>query len=248
MIPWPSSGMRSKRWGPARARSAASGRAERHPTGVPLEASSRDTIEDPLPPQEAALDMPADDPRPTDPGLGGTSRVARRVYAAFVTLGVIVGALAGVLALSHDIRGLFTSDTPAAIDARIERVVRTRSRMPFGEYLADTKLPRSGFSREQLAQPGYEFTVTVTITGRVGKTLPLWWRMFRKPETPLPAPIYDREAVGFEPKSKTHSDSWPVWVPYPPTAGNYFVRFILRDPDGLPASQRDSGRFGYSPS
>ena len=247
MIPRPSSGMRSKRSGATRARSAASGRAERHPD-VPLEASSSDTIEDPLPQQGAALGIPVEDPRPTDPALGGTSRVAHRVYAAFVTLGVIVGALAGVLALSHDIGGLFTSDTPAAIDARIERVVRTRSRMPFGEYLADTKLPRSGFSRAQLAQPGYEFTVTVTITGRVGKTLPLWWRMFRKPETPLPAPIYDREAVGFEPKSKKHSDSWPVWVPYPPTAGNYFVRFILRDPDGLPASQRDSARFGYAPS
>ena len=136
MIPWLSSGMRSKRRGPTRARSAASGRAERHPKGVPLEASSSDTIEDPLALQGAALDIPAEDPTATDPGLGGTSRVARRVYAAFVTLGVIVGALAGVLALSHDIGGLVTSDAPAAIDARIERVVRTRSRMPFGEYLA----------------------------------------------------------------------------------------------------------------
>ena len=134
-------------------RSAASGRAERHPTASPLKASRKDTTEDPLPLEEAALDIPAEDPRATDAKNGGTSRVARRVYAAFVALGVVVGALAGVLALSHDIGRLFTTDTPAAIDARIGKVVRTRTRMPFGEYLADTKLQRSGFSPQQLARP-----------------------------------------------------------------------------------------------
>ena len=158
---------------------------------------------------------------------------------------MIVGALAGTLALFHDVFGLFNSDPPASIDARIDKVVQTRSRMPFGEYLSETKLPRSSFSKEQLVQPGYEFAVTVTITGRLGKELPLRWRMFRKPETPLPGPIYDREAVGFEPKGAKHSNSWPVWVPYPPNRGTYYVRFTLDDPNGLPADQRDSATFTY---
>jgi hypothetical protein len=162
-------------------------------------------------------------------------------------VGVIVGALAGVLGLFHDVGGLFKTDPPASINASIDKVAQTRSRMPFGEYLDDTKLPRAGFSKEQLAQPGYEFTVTVTISGRVGKELPLRWRMFRTPETPLPAPIYDREAVGFEPKGERHSDSWPVWVPYPPGRGRYYVHFTLQDPHGLPASQRDSAHFTHPP-
>jgi hypothetical protein len=175
------------------------------------------------------------------------SPFTRRLYAAVAGLGVVVGALAGTIALFHDVFGLFQSDPPAAIDARIDKVVQTRSRMPFGEYLAATKLPRSSFSKEQLDQPGYEFMVTVTITGRTGKELPLRWRMFRKPETPLPGPIYDREAVGFEPKGEKHSNSWPVWVPYPPRPGSYYVRFTLDDPKGLPADQRDSPTFAHPP-
>src|SRR5690349_10491169 len=92
----------------------------------------------------------------------------RRVMAVFAGVGVVVGALAGVLALFGDVRDLFKDDTPEAIDARIEAVERTRDRMPLGEYLRLVRLPRSSFSAEQLAQPGYEFVVTVTITGRVG--------------------------------------------------------------------------------
>jgi hypothetical protein len=172
---------------------------------------------------------------------------ARRAYAVVAGLGVVVGALAGTIALLHEAFGLFVSDPPASIDARIDKVVQTRSRMPFGEYLGEAKLPRSSFSREQLAQPGYEFTVTVTITGRIGKELPLRWRMFRKPESPLPGPLYDREAVGFEPKGAKHSNSWPVWVPYPPKRGTYYVRFTLDNPNGLPADQRDSAAFTYPP-
>jgi hypothetical protein len=193
-------------------------------------------VEDHVPPAPKAARR-----RRRRPALG------RRAYAAIAGLGVIAGALAGTIALFHDVLGLFASDTPASIDARIDKVVQTRTRMPFGEYLDETKLPRSSFSKEQLAQHGYEFTVTVTITGRVGQELPLRWRMFRKPETPLPGPIYGREAVGFEPKGEKHSNSWPVWAPYPPRRGTYYVRFILDDPNGLPADQQDSPTFTYPP-
>lgn len=172
--------------------------------------------------------------------------LGRRVYGMIAGLGVVVGALAGTLALLHDVFGLFQNDPPAAIDARIDAVVKTRNAMPLGEYLNDAKLPRASFSRQQLEQRGYEFVVTVTIAGRVGNDLPLRWRMFRKPEVPLPGPIYDRKAVGFEPKGQLHSNSWPVWVPYPPRAGQYFVRFTLDDPQGRPASQQDSPTFRYT--
>jgi hypothetical protein len=171
--------------------------------------------------------------------------VGRRLYAWIGAAGAIIGVLAGALALVKDVGGIFHSDAPAAIDASIDRVVQTRTRMPFGEYLAMAKLPRGGFSRAQLAQPGYEFTVTVTISGRIGKKLPLHWRMFRRPESPLPGPIYDRDAVEFEPQGRRHSDSWPVWVPYPPKPGRYYVRFTLEDPSGLPASERDSATFSH---
>jgi hypothetical protein len=165
----------------------------------------------------------------------------------FGAAAAVIGVLAGGLGLVKDVGGLFESRPPATIDATIDRVIQTRSRMPFGEYLAAAKLSPAGFSREELAQPGYEFTVTVTISGRIGKELPLRWRMFRRPESPLPGPIYDREAVGFEPQGTRHSDSWPVWIPYPPTAGRYYVRFTLQDPTGLPASERDSGTFSHPP-
>jgi hypothetical protein len=178
----------------------------------------------------------------------GRPALGRRVYGAIAGLGVIVGALAGTLALFHDVFGLFRSDPPASIDARIDEVVKTRKAMPLGEYLDEAKLPRSSFSKDQLGQPGYEFVVRVTIAGRVGKDLPLRWRMFRKPEVPLPAPLYDRKAVGFEPKGQVHSNSWPVWVPYPPRSGEYYVRFTLEDSQGRPASQQDSPTFHYTES
>lgn len=173
--------------------------------------------------------------------------LARRAYTGLAALGVIVGALAATLALFGDVTKMFKPAPPTAIDARIDEVTQTRTRMPFGEYLRDVKLLQSTFNKVQLAQLGYEFTVRVTITGRIGKELPMRWRMFRRPETPLPGPIYDREAVGFQPASETHSDSWPVWVPYPPSPGRYYVRFTLQDERGLPTSQRDSAHFAYPP-
>ena len=195
---------------------------------------------------EAAPAESEDEPR-RDRQTRGRRSLGRRVYAGMAALGVIVGALAGTLALFDDVRGLFTDEPPPVLDARIDNVVQTRSRMPLGEYLRVAKLPTASFSKAQLDQPGYEFTVSVTITGRLGTELPLRWHMFRRPETPLPAPIYDREAVGFEPGSATHANSWPVWVPYPPRPGAYYVHFTLEDEHGLPASQRDSADFTHPP-
>lgn len=172
---------------------------------------------------------------------------AGRAYAGLASLGVVVGAIAATIALFGDVTKLFKGEPPTVIDARIERVVQTRARMPFGDYLREVRLPSSSFNSAELAQHGYEFNVTVTISGRIGKELPLRWKMFRRPETPLPGPIYDREAVGFEPAGTTHSDSWPVWVPYPPDSGTYYIRFTLQDERGLPASQLDSTDISFPP-
>jgi hypothetical protein len=112
----------------------------------------------------------------------------------------------------------------------------------------ETEPKKRRYSAEQLRELGYVFTVRVRIRGERGQRLPLRWSMYARPSRRrLPGPAYNQLAVTFVPAASEHARTWPVWVPRPPTAGRYFVRFVLFDLDGRPVDTRDSAAFEYAP-
>jgi hypothetical protein len=154
----------------------------------------------------------------------------------------LIGALAGAVAVLER-AGSLGSDPPPQIDARIMRVTSRDVAEPLRMYLSETSQAPRGYSTAQLDQRGYVFNVTVRIIGERGKTFPVRWTLYRRdPETRLEGRAYNPVAGDMSPASNDHRSTWPVWVPYPPSAGTYFVRFTLEDHRRRPSARRTPGR------
>jgi hypothetical protein len=136
---------------------------------------------------------------------------------------------------------------PAKVDARIERVTSRNVAEPLADYLNDTRQSKRRYTADQLRQPGYVFNVSVRIIGQRDKKFPVRWSLYRRPEARVAGPSYNRIAGDMTPESDDHASTWPVWVPYPPRRGTYFVRFTLQDQRNRPVSEQDSQAFRYPP-
>ena len=137
---------------------------------------------------------------------------------------------------------------PAKVDARIERVTSRNVAEPLADYLDETRQSKRRYTPDQLRQPGYVFNVSVRIIGQGGKKFPVRWSLYRRPEARVAGPSYNRIAGDMTPESNDHASTWPVWVPYPPRRGTYFVRFTLDDKRNRPVSEQDSQAFRYPPT
>jgi hypothetical protein len=137
---------------------------------------------------------------------------------------------------------------PAKVDARIERVTSRNVAEPLRDYLDETRQSNRRYTPDQLRQPGYVFNVSVRIIGQRGKKFPVRWSLYRRPEARIAGPSYNRMAGDMTPESADHASTWPVWVPYPPRRGTYFVRFTLEDQRNRPVSEQDSHAFRYPPA
>jgi hypothetical protein len=157
----------------------------------------------------------------------------------------LIGALAGAVAVVDWASGL-GGEPPPQIDAHIVRVTSRDVAEPLRQYLAETSQPSHGYSRLQLEQRGYTFNFSVRIIGQRGKKFPVRWTLYRRdPETRLEGRAYNQVAGDMRPSSSDHASTWPVWIPYPPRAGTYFVRFTLEDQRRRPVSEKDSQPFRY---
>jgi len=181
---------------------------------------------------------------------GGPWSVARKAYTGIAALGVVIGVIAGALGLIDRLNGS-PATAPAAIDPEIVSVATDTGSQPLGDYLRLTRQSGASFSAAQLAQPGYQFEVGMRIRGLLRKKLTLEWSMYRRTQgdvVRLHGKAYNQVAADAVPKPPDHQPVWPVWVPRPPTAGSYLVRFVLLDERGLPVSRHDSAPIRYEPS
>jgi len=169
--------------------------------------------------------------------------VQRMVAAVGAVLGVLVAATTLVDWISS--RG--SDEPPATIDARLLEVERKSSAQTWQEYVQETKpkeVPK--YPDEVLRQLGYVFDVRVSIAGRRSARLPLRWAMHDATTgRPLRNKAYRQVAATFIPEASRHARTWPVWVPFPPARGRYFVRFVLVGTDGRPEDDKETDVFKY---
>jgi hypothetical protein len=170
-----------------------------------------------------------------------------RIAKGFGALAAVVGVLVGLTTVTDWFERKLDEPEPrppAKIDARIDDVSLTGTRESLESYLRSTGQSLRGLTERELGEPGLLFAVRVSLTGSVGERFPLRWSL-RQAETgeALPAPTYDQIGVVFTPRGREHSRRWPIWVPYPPRAGSYFLRVTLTDRKRQPVDERDSRRF-----
>jgi hypothetical protein len=164
-------------------------------------------------------------------------------------LGAVLGVLVAATTLIDWISNRGSDEPPATIDARVLSVTRTSVAETLGDYVRDTApAKKPPYTPEQLRETGYVFEVRVSIEGQLEQRLPLRWAMYSGAGgRRLGGDTYNQVAATFTPEGTRHSRTWPVWIPYPPAEGRYFVRFVLADADGRPVDERDSEPFRYVP-
>lgn len=190
-------------------------------------------------------------PAPERDGASSTVRGWLGSVPRVVTvLGAVLGALVAATTLIDWISSRGSDEAPPSIDARLLDVKREGAVQTLGEYVAETRpKTKPQYTAEQLREVGYVFAVRLSIEGQLKQRLPLRWSMHEGSSgRPLSGRVYNQVAATFIPEATRHARTWPVWVPLPPTAGRYFVRFVLVGPDSRPEDDRETPVFRYQPA
>lgn len=180
----------------------------------------------------------------------GQSKSRRRVVSGFGALAAVVAFLVGVTSLTDWFERKLDDPAPrppARIDARILDVSLRSTRAPLDGYLRSIGESLGGLTPRELAEQGLVFAVRVRFTGSVGERFPVRWSLNSAASgLPLRDPLYSQPDLTFVPRGREHSRTWPIWVPYPPRRGRYFLRVTLTDQKHQPVDERDSPRFAVS--
>jgi hypothetical protein len=134
---------------------------------------------------------------------------------------------------------------PPAIDARLVSLSLRDRATSLDEYLRSTAQSTKGLTNAELRELGYVFSLRVRLKGGTEREFPLLWTLHRaRNGERLRGPLYNQPAsVTFVPRAQDHARTWPIWIPYPPRPGSYFVRATLTDAARQPVDERDSERF-----
>ena len=167
----------------------------------------------------------------------------KRVASAAAGLAALVGFLVGVATLV-DFAGRLDSEDPppAAIDARVSGVDLTTTRQPYEDYLRATNASLAGLPEADRKEKGLVFAARVRFTGGQGDRYLLRMAVFNS-RTGRPLPAYTFKVAEFTPQAQSHGREWPVWLPYPPRRGTFFVRATILDQQKKPVDEQDSERF-----
>lgn len=171
----------------------------------------------------------------------------KKIAGAFGALGAVIAFLVGVTSLTDWFERKLDDPEPrppAEIDARIGYVRLQGTREPLERYLRSIGESLSGLTKRELSEPGLLFAMRVRLTGSVGERFPVRWSLHRaRTGEPLPGGTYNQPDVTFVPSGREHARTWPLWVPYPPRKGSYFLRVTLTDRKRQPVDERDSPAF-----
>lgn len=181
-------------------------------------------------------------PRPDVPRL--RDRMIRAQLAKLLALGA---AAIGVLSRATSVIdwvGDRLGDAPAAVVAPRIISVERQSPLSLGDYLTDVAEPRTGYSRDELAQKGYVYALTMQIQGEQGSRFALrWFIVDVDREARLRGPSFNQRPAIFEPRNQNQLRTCPVWIPRPPHAGRYEVTLSLANARGEPVAQKVSAPF-----
>jgi hypothetical protein len=172
--------------------------------------------------------------------------MSKRVVQGFGAFASVVALLVAVTSLVDWVSSAVDDPKPRPpphVDARIVDVAYGEA-LRLGDYLTEIRelaLLRqlTDFERDE---PGLGFLVRVRLQGGLGERFPFLWTLHRAGNGErLESPTYNQPAsTSFTPSSGDHSRSWPIWVPYPPRTGRYFLRAVLTDHKGQPVDELDS--------
>lgn len=167
----------------------------------------------------------------------------KRVGSAAAGLAALVGFLVGVTTLVDFAGGLDADEPPPpAIDARVSEVSLTTVREPYEHYLRATNESLGGLTKAEREEKGLVFAARVRFKGGEGDRYLLRMSVFNS-RTGRPLPAYAFDAAEFTPGAQSHGREWPVWLPYPPRPGSFFVRATILDANDQPVDEQDSKPF-----
>ena len=133
---------------------------------------------------------------------------------------------------------------PQRIDPRIDFARMDPVRERFGDFLAEAGHSADGLSREEAAEEGMVFRVRVTLRGRAGERIRLRWRMYGARGRRVPE--YSAISGEYTTRGEAHSNTSPVWIPYPPRPGRYLMKFTLLSRDDKTLDEVVTPRFRVS--
>ena len=157
-----------------------------------------------------------------------------------IALIVGVGTIVGWVHFSH----------PKSTDVfirppRVTELTLKRSRLSYAAYRRQLK-GAAELAFPISAQPddlGLQLEAELVVENRAGERFSLRWRMYEtRTGGQVKGPDYDSQ-VAFRTAFRMWTASFPVWVPYPPRKGSYFVTLSVLDENGQPISHRNSQRF-----
>jgi hypothetical protein len=177
----------------------------------------------------------------------GASSLRRRLSTAVAATAGVVGLLVGLTTLVDWIGDKLDDPQPPPppeIDNRIAGLRVRGTGETLEDYLRDTGQSLRGLSDRRLREEGVTFVIRVRLKGAVGERFPLRLTVYnRESGERLGGGIYDQVVATFTPSSRNHARSVPLWMPYPPQRGEYFVRATLTDAKRRPVDERDSPPF-----
>jgi hypothetical protein len=168
----------------------------------------------------------------------------KRLTRGFAGLAALVGFLVGVTSLVDfaDQRLDTEEPPPPEIDARVSGVSLTTVREPYEHYLRATNQSLARLPKADRREKGLVFAARVRFKGGEGDPYVLRMSVFDS-RTSRPLPDYVFDVAEFTPGAQDHGREWPVWLPYPPRPGTFFVRATILDAKEQPVDERDSKRF-----
>src|ERR1700742_3553984 len=173
--------------------------------------------------------------------------LASRAAKVGAAISAIVATLAALVAILEYVDRQVDPEVPVKL-AQIETVDVRDTAQPLRDYLAETR-PTDGrrYTPAELRREGYTFLLALSAEGPKGSHLRLRWELHEADGRRVPGADYSQVAADFTTSATRQGVEWPVWVPLPPRAGRYSVRFCLEDEDERPLDQAESARFAYPP-
>jgi hypothetical protein len=164
------------------------------------------------------------------------------------TTAAVLAGLASLTSVIAWLQSQVKSKPVPPISSAITAARLSSEHEPLGDYWRSIHKPMSMLTKEEQAEEGLLFAVKVKLRGAPGSARLLYWSMHKASGARLKGPAYNPKgpAAKFTPESRAHAGGGPVWTPYPPRRGSYYVRFTLFDANRKPVDERKTPVFHLS--
>lgn len=169
-----------------------------------------------------------------DNGPTSGPRGLGKIAAYFDSIGKIVAALAGVIALITGVSLVYLvrPDPPAETNASLTDL-RFVGRMTLEDYLRRTGRDPGGYSPDERKQVGNYYLVTVTTEGLRRRSVGIFWSVLSPEGVPIPSPEqWIRQLLTkLTPLSDKYKETARLWIQNPPVEGTFYAEITIDYPD-----------------